>query len=80
MRGRGKITVLVIDDDPGVLETVSRMLAQDGVHVLAALSGKNALEIYRTARDRVDVIIADELLKKIANVLPAGVRAWRSNS
>jgi hypothetical protein len=44
------------------------------------MNSKNALEIYRTARDRIDVIIADELLKKIANVLPAGVRAWRSNS
>jgi len=64
-REKHKITVLVIDDDPGVLETVTRMLTQKGFKVLAAMSGKNALELYLTAKDRIEVIILDMIMPEM---------------
>jgi PAS domain S-box-containing protein len=59
------ITVLVIDDDPGVLETVTRMLKQEGFHVLAAMSGKHATELYQSAKERIDVIILDMIMPEM---------------
>lgn len=60
-----EITVLVIDDDPGVLETVDRMLQQEGFKVLAAQSGKNAIELYLTAKDQIEVIILDMIMPEM---------------
>ena len=60
-----KITVLVIDDDPAVLETVGRMLRQEGFKVLAAMSGKNAIELYRTAPDEIQIIILDMIMPEM---------------
>ena len=60
-----KATVLAIDDDPGVLETLARMLKQEGFKVLAAMSGKNAIELYRSAKDQIDVIILDMIMPEM---------------
>jgi CheY-like chemotaxis protein len=65
VRESRKISVLIIDDDPGILQTVSRMLTQEGFNVLAALSGWHALEIYRSAKDRVEVIILDMIMPEM---------------
>jgi PAS domain S-box-containing protein len=59
------VTVLVIDDDPGVLDTVGRMLKQEGFNVLAATSGKNATELYQSAKDRIDIIILDMIMPEM---------------
>jgi two-component system, cell cycle sensor histidine kinase and response regulator CckA len=60
-----KITVLAIDDNPGVLETLARMLKQKGFKVLAAMSGKNAIELYRSAKDQIEVIILDMIMPEM---------------
>jgi two-component system, cell cycle sensor histidine kinase and response regulator CckA len=60
-----KITVLAIDDNPGVLETLARMLKQEGFKVLAAMSGKNAIELYRSAKDQIEVIILDMIMPEM---------------
>lgn len=60
-----KVTVLAIDDNPGVLETLARMLKQEGFKVLAAMSGKNAIELYRSAKDQIEVIILDMIMPEM---------------
>jgi PAS domain S-box-containing protein len=60
-----KTTVLAVDDDPGVLETLARMLKQEGFKVLAAMSGKNAVELYRSAQDRIQVVILDMIMPEM---------------
>jgi CheY-like chemotaxis protein len=60
-----KPTALVIDDSPGALETISRMLKLEGFRVLVATSGKTAIELYQTARDPIDVIILDMIMPEM---------------
>ncbi len=61
----GRFTVLIVDDEREVLETLARILRLKGFRVLAALSGKNAVEIYRTARDPIDIVVLDMLMPEM---------------
>ncbi len=52
-----KARVLVVDDDPSLLELIEMRLAADGYAVTCAASGAEALERFRTERPRV--VISD---------------------
>ena len=58
MRG----TLLLIDDDIMVIEPVSELLEQFGYTVLTALSGTDALKIYREQWKNIDLVILDLVL------------------
>ena len=60
-----EITVLAIDDNPGVLETLAKMLKQEGFNVLVAMSGKNGIELYRSAKDEIKVIVLDMIMPEM---------------
>jgi DNA-binding response OmpR family regulator len=49
--------VLIVDDDPGVLETFARMLQLEGYEVLTALDADNALR--RVERSHPDAVLLD---------------------
>jgi UDP-3-O-acyl N-acetylglucosamine deacetylase len=48
-----KQLVLIVDDEPGILETLSRILEDEGFRVATTGSGVEALEIYRRQRPAV---------------------------
>ena len=50
--------VLVVDDEPLVLEVIALMLADIGCDVVTAANGKEALHKL-TADDRIDILITD---------------------
>ena len=50
-------TILVIDDDPAVLETVTNLLAAAGYRALAAASGPEGLALARV--ERPDLVLLD---------------------
>lgn len=50
-------TILVIDDDPQMLETTTELLAAEGHRVLKASSGEDGLTLARS--DRLDLILVD---------------------
>lgn len=52
-------TVLVVDDEPMVLRVVNRILRQEGFTVLEAANGREALDLYRSKGDEIDVILLD---------------------
>ncbi len=54
---RGKL--LVVDDDPGVLEVASETLARAGFDVLRAEDGAAALAIFRQHADEIRVVLLD---------------------
>src|SRR5881409_3736915 len=54
---RPTFTVLVIDDDPQILEMVTELLALDGHRVLSASSGEDGLT--RARADHPDLILLD---------------------
>jgi len=59
-------TVLVVDDDPGHLESVLRILEREGLRVLSAPSGEKALEILRN--EEVRVVVTDLMMPGMSGV------------
>jgi CheY-like chemotaxis protein len=50
-------TILVVDDDPGVRETIARVLATEGYVVLCAANGAEALGV--AGANRIDLVLLD---------------------
>lgn len=50
-------TILVVDDDPGIVKLVETMLRRDGYEVLVAFNGREALELHTTTPP--DLILLD---------------------
>ena len=74
---RREITVLVVDDEPSNLTSLRKIFEREGMRVLTAESGKEALEVAR--KHRVAVVLTDlmmpgangvELLRAMKEVSP----------
>jgi response regulator RpfG family c-di-GMP phosphodiesterase len=52
-------TVLLIDDEPSVLTSLTRLLRPDGIHLLTAASGDQALAILEESSASVSVVMTD---------------------
>lgn len=72
-------TILIVDDEPLVLELAERALARSGYDVLAVQSGPEALEILKQKRP-IDLVLSDvvmpgmsgpELLKSVKQLSPS---------
>ncbi len=53
-----KKTILVVDDDPSVLETVSGALSRE-YEILAASSGKEALQLSKDSKAEIYLLLSD---------------------
>jgi CheY-like chemotaxis protein len=78
-------TVLVVEDDPGVRRSVTRMLEGAGFRVLQAADGPEALQ--RAGAERLDLVLADvvmpgmlgtELAERLRSVQPGTAVAFQS--
>jgi two-component system cell cycle sensor histidine kinase/response regulator CckA len=76
----GRETILLVDDERGILDTVRAFLSDYGYTTLTAASGEEALPVYRDNRDRIDLVIMDlgmpgmggrECLKRLLALDPA---------
>ena len=56
-------TILIVDDEPVVLETVATLVRHEGYDVMLAESGKRALEIL--AERSFDLVMTDLLMHEI---------------
>ena len=56
---RGHETVLLVDDEPQLLDVAREMLEQFGYRVLWATSGEEALEVWRGSGQGIDLVIMD---------------------
>ena len=52
-------TILIVDDDPIVIEVSRMMLNELGYRVLSATSGPEAVEVYKQKMDLIDLVICD---------------------
>lgn len=55
----GNETILLVDDEASILEIGQAILKQFGYRTLTAQHGEEALEIYRDAKEDIDLIILD---------------------
>ena len=58
----GEGAVLIVDDDPPTLRLASRVLARLGHEVLVADSGEEALRIFASNPQPVDLLVTDVLM------------------
>jgi DNA-binding response OmpR family regulator len=58
--GKAPRTVLVVDDEPGIVDLVATYLEREGFRVLRALDGVSAVELAR--REAPDVLVLDIML------------------
>ncbi|HOI75682.1 MAG TPA: PAS domain S-box protein [Syntrophales bacterium] len=58
--------ILLVDDEPMILESASRMLGALGYTVYPAASGQDAVSMYMEKRDRIDLVILDMILPGIS--------------
>jgi two-component system cell cycle sensor histidine kinase/response regulator CckA len=58
----GKETVLLVDDEDMILDVGTQILEKMGHKVMKAKSGQEAIEIYETHRDLIELVILDMIM------------------
>jgi DNA-binding NtrC family response regulator len=58
-------TVLVVDDEPALLNLLGQVLEQHGIAVKLATSGDEAVELYARHRDEIDLVLLDARMPDI---------------
>ncbi len=58
----GKETILVVDDEPNILEVTEEMLQSMGYNVLTAVDGREAISVFEQNGHLVDLIILDMIM------------------
>jgi CheY-like chemotaxis protein len=53
-------TILVVDDEFGIVEVLEAILSEEGYRVLTAINGQHAFE--RLAGGRVDLVVSDLMM------------------
>nr|NJM04005.1 response regulator [Desulfobacula sp.] len=62
----GKGSILLVDDEKGVIEVCSEMLESLGYEVTAVSSGKEAIEAITSAKNRMDLVILDLVMPRMS--------------
>jgi PAS domain S-box-containing protein len=58
----GRETVLLVDDEPMIIDVAKEMLKKIGYEVLVATSAKSAIELYKTHQEEIDLVILDMVM------------------
>ena len=59
-------TILVVDDTPTVLDSISAMLKKDGFNVLSASSPEQAIQISLDCPGTIDLLLTDVMMPKMS--------------
>jgi CheY-like chemotaxis protein len=62
---KGKESILLVDDEDMVLDVGEEMLKALGYKVLLAKSGKEAVELYRKNKDKIDMVLLDMVMPEM---------------
>ena len=61
----GNETILLVDDEEMVIEVGVALLNKFGYTVLEAMNGYEAIEVYRTNKDKIDLVVLDMIMPDI---------------
>ncbi|RMG44193.1 MAG: PAS domain S-box protein [Acidobacteria bacterium] len=67
-RSRKRRTILYVEDQEDVARVVRKMLERQGHEVVPASDGPEALETFRRARDRFDLVITDQTMPSMSGI------------
>ena len=59
---KGTGTILLIDDEEMIVDTGEELLMELGYKVLVARSGTEALDVYASKNDSIDLVIMDMIM------------------
>jgi two-component system, NtrC family, response regulator PilR len=59
-------TILVVDDEPNIIEILEMIMLEDGMHVLKANSGREALALLK--KNDIDLVVSDIRMPDISGV------------
>jgi len=62
---KGSETILLVDDEPMIIDIGQEILALLGYKVLTAASAREALEVYNTNLDQIDLVILDMIMPEM---------------
>lgn len=57
--GNTEQTILVVEDEPLLLDLLKEMLEGEGYRVLTATDGNQAVTLYRSEREKVSLVLSD---------------------
>ncbi len=60
--------ILLVDDDPMILEIMTRILDRLGYHVITALDPVKALKIFKEKPDSIDLVITDMTMPQMSGI------------
>ncbi len=58
----GKETILVVEDDAGIIELIADVLNNLGYNIICTSNGYEAIEKAKTCKDRIDLLLTDIIL------------------
>jgi PAS domain S-box-containing protein len=61
----GKETILLVDDEEGIIGVVKEMLEALGYQVLTAASGRGAVDVYERNKSKIDLVILDMIMPEM---------------
>ncbi len=73
-----KKTILIIDDDPDIVETVKTILSAKGCVVISASSGKQGFELVQ--QNKPDLILCDMMMEAIDSGMQTAEQIKQYNS
>ncbi len=65
---RGTETILVVDDEPSVVETTRAVLQSLGYTVLIAGNGQEAVALYQSQQHNIDLLIMDVVMPELSGI------------
>ncbi len=72
----GAETILVVEDEAPVRQLVCELLSAYGYNVLQAESGRKALELWKSCRERVDLMLTDLVMPDRLNGRQLAEQLW----
>ena len=59
MEPASKKTILIVDDEPDLLELLNQILEMNGYNVFGACSSREAIEVWEKNSDQIDLLLTD---------------------
>lgn len=63
---RGYETVLLVDDEDIIISVAQEMLKEMGYKVLVAKGGKEAIEVYKSNKDKIALVVLDMIMPEVS--------------